>query len=153
MVLQRSVINLLFAAIIVAQCAAFHAIHHNVRMPATESIPTPSSHLFGKPRSSRVSIFMTDDSKDPENIETEAAEASGKEDDDAAEEKRSVTRTVLLTVPLFCKFVIVLLIKFVTDLVVFPLLFLYRLVGIAKRRFLKMIGKTPKSEKPNGETD
>jgi hypothetical protein len=96
---------------------------------------------------------MTDDSKDSENTETEAGGASGKENDDIAEEKRSVTRTVLLTVPLFCKFVIVLVIKFGTDLVVFPLLFLYRLAGIAKRRFLKMIGKAPDSEKPNGEAD
>lgn len=153
MVLRRSAINLLFAAILVAQCVAFHAIHHNVRVPATESIPTTSSHIFGKPRSSRARIFMTDDSKDSENTETEAGGASGKENDDIAEEKRSVTRTVLLTVPLFCKFVIVLVIKFGTDLVVFPLLFLYRLAGIAKRRFLKMIGKAPDSEKPNGEAD
>jgi hypothetical protein len=45
-------------------------------------------------------------------------------------------KTVVLAVPLFCKFVIVLVIKFLTDLVVFPLLLLYRLARLTKRRIL-----------------
>jgi hypothetical protein len=95
---------------------------------------------------------MTDDSKEQDETDTKDDESTAKQDD-GVDEKRGLTKTILLTVPLFCKFVIVLLIKFVTDLIVFPLLFLYRLAGIGKRRFLKMIGKGPDmTEKPNGET-
>ena len=105
---------------------------------------------------------MTDDSskesEDAAKMEAseaaEGASSSESEGDKAVEEeKRGVAKTILV-VPLFCKFVVVLLIKFITDLVVFPLLFLYRLAGIGKRRFLKMIGKgTPEiNGKQNGET-
>ena len=92
---------------------------------------------------------MTEESKDPEG--SESVETAAADEGDSAEEKPGFTRTVLLTVPLFCKFVIVLLIKVVTDLIVFPLLFLYRLAGLGKRRFYKLIGKDQLSEKPNGE--
>jgi hypothetical protein len=53
----------------------------------------------------------------------------------------SLMRTLLLAVPLFCKFVIVLMIKFLTDLVVYPLLFLYRLARLTKRRILALFKK------------
>jgi hypothetical protein len=43
-------------------------------------------------------------------------------------------------VPLFCKFCIVLLVKFLTDLVVYPLLWLYRLAHLTKNRILKLFG-------------
>lgn len=93
---------------------------------------------------------MTDDPKEPDETETEKAGETKHDNKDKAEEKQ--TRTVLLTIPLFCKFVVVLLIKLVTDVIVFPFLFLYRLVGIGKRKFLKAIGKGDgKREKTNGE--
>jgi hypothetical protein len=93
---------------------------------------------------------MTDDSKDPDETDTQNVEETSKGDMDKAEEKR--TGTVFLTIPLFCKFVVVLLLKFVTDVIVFPLLFLYRLVGIGKRKLLSAIGKGgDKQEKTNGE--
>mmetsp|Transcript_10556 Transcript_10556/g.13783 ORF Transcript_10556/g.13783 Transcript_10556/m.13783 type:complete len:93 (-) Transcript_10556:226-504(-) len=50
----------------------------------------------------------------------------------------------LLAIPLLCKFVIVLLIKFMTDLVVYPLLLLYRLARMTKNKFLRLIGKEDK---------
>ena len=95
-----------------------------------------------------------DDSKEPDETEIQNVESSKeKKEKDSEGESKGVTRTVLLTVPLFCKFVVVLLLKFVTDLIVFPLLFLYRLAGIGKRRFFKMIGKESDTrEKTNGET-
>jgi hypothetical protein len=67
---------------------------------------------------------------------------------------RSLSRTIILAVPLFCKFVVILMIKFVTDLIVFPLLWTYRLVRMAKR---KVFGKKKKvddgfNEKINGDT-
>jgi hypothetical protein len=150
---RLAAINLLLAAFLFLEGASFNAVHNQARMPVKARIQPPSSHLFGKPRSAPSALFMTDDSKEPEGTDTEKPEATSQDDNDSGDEKRSVTRTVLLTVPLFCKFVVVLLIKFVTDLIVFPLLFLYRLAGIAKRRVLKMIGKGPdKTDKPNGAT-
>jgi hypothetical protein len=59
-------------------------------------------------------------------------------DPDDSDGSGGLARTLLLAVPLFCKFVIVLIIKFLTDLVVFPLLFLYRVARLTKRRILKM---------------
>lgn len=63
--------------------------------------------------------------------------------------------TLLLAPPLIAKFCIVLLVKFATDAVVYPTLFLWRLASRAKRRILRVfgIGKESKdTEKPiNGD--
>lgn len=61
-----------------------------------------------------------------------------------------VVRTLLLAGPLFCKFVIVLAIKFLTDLVVFPLLFLYRGIRLVKQRVLLIFGIDAR-KKPNNK--
>jgi hypothetical protein len=45
-------------------------------------------------------------------------------------------KTAALALPLFCKFLIVMVIKFLTDLVVFPLLMLYRFARLTKRNIL-----------------
>jgi hypothetical protein len=45
-------------------------------------------------------------------------------------------KTAALALPLFCKFLIVMVIKFLTDLVVFPLLMLYRFARLTKRKIL-----------------
>ena len=52
--------------------------------------------------------------------------------------RSSLSRTLVLAVPLLLKFVLVLMIKFLTDLVVFPLLFTYRGTRIMKRRIFKI---------------
>ena len=152
--LQRLATTFLLAVLLLAQCDAFNVVQKRIGTPLkTSSIQTSSSYLFSNSRSNRNNaVFMTEEPKDQEEETntTDVQSTSKSEDDD--EEKRGVTRTILLTVPLFCKFVIVLLIKFVTDLIVFPLLFLYRLAGIGKRKFFKLIGKGPDtSEKINGE--
>ena len=100
--------------------------------------------------SKRQGLFMTTEGQE-EAESTEVAVGDGNDDDDGADEKRTITRTVLLTVPLFCKFVIVLLIKFVTDLILFPLLFLYRLMRAARRSIVDKLGSFKKTEKVNGE--
>ena len=147
----RSTLNLLLTAFLFVQCASFHVLERKCDMPTSVSIRnTVRSNLFSNPRSVSPRIFMTDDSKEQED--TESVEAAEIEESEPQEEKSGITRTVLLTVPLFFKFVIVLVIKFVTDLIVFPLLFLYRLAGIGKRRFYKLIGKGPSTTKANGET-
>ena len=147
-----AIVNLLLATFLLVQCTAFNVVQKSVRSPTKVTIQSPVSNLFSNPRSTRPRILMTDDSKEQEETEAKSDEMAAKSSNDV-DEKRGVMKTIILTVPLFCKFVIVLLIKFVTDLIVFPLLFLYRLAGIAKRRFYKMIGKGPEiTEKPNGET-
>eukprot|EP00980_Cylindrotheca_fusiformis_P005584 scaffold1184_cov132-Cylindrotheca_fusiformis.AAC.5 len=144
-------LNFILAFALLLQCSAFQISQKNVASRRLESriLPTKASHLFGNTRPRSLRIYMKDDPKDPDDTETQNVEEIKKGDGKKVEEKR--TRTVLLTIPLFCKFVIVLLIKFVTDLIVFPLLFLYRLVGLGKRKFLNAIGKGDKHEKTNGE--
>ena len=111
---------------------------------------SPSSFaLFRNPNkqqhaSNFVLRMTTEDSKDSsENNDTKSVDSVSDVDDDedGADDKPSIVKTVLLTVPLFCKFVVVLVIKLLTDVVVFPLLFLYRLAGQAKRKVLKMFTK------------
>lgn len=58
-----------------------------------------------------------------------------------------ISRTIVLAVPLMLKFVVVLLIKFLTDLVVFPLLLLYRFARRTKRRVLRLFGATANDDK------
>ena len=55
--------------------------------------------------------------------------------------KSGFLTAVLLGPPLIAKFIIVLLVKFLTDLVVFPLLLLYRFARSIKKKLLKLIGK------------
>jgi hypothetical protein len=79
----------------------------------------------------------------------------------------SLTRSLLVAIPLMMKFALVLIIKFLTDLVVFPLLLTYRAARLTKRRIVKIwkqwtswSGKTTESSteidldvegyKPNG---
>ena len=69
------------------------------------------------------------------------------EDDDDINSKGGLLKIILISVPLFCKFCIVLMVKFLTDLVVYPLLILYRLARLTKRRFLKLVGMDTKNTK------
>ena len=52
--------------------------------------------------------------------------------------RSSLSRTLVLAIPLMLKFALVLMIKFLTDLVVFPLLFTYRGIRVLKRRISKI---------------
>jgi hypothetical protein len=112
-------------------------------------------------------LSASDDAEKDASAETVESAADGgadlalndEEDDEVS--SSGVTRTLLLAVPLFCKFVLVLMIKFVTDLIVYPLLLLYRGARITKRRVLRMFnGGSDASPPPsssgrkavNGET-
>jgi hypothetical protein len=78
------------------------------------------------------------------DIEKEAADVNSlppnETSTDSLEQPKKKTnvwwKTAALALPLFCKFIIVMVIKFMTDLVVFPLLMLYRLTRLTKRRVL-----------------
>jgi len=78
-----------------------------------------------------------------------ALSSSSNNNENEVDSKGTVMKTILLAVPLFCKFVIVLVVKFLTDLVVFPLLFLYRLARLGKRRILRMFRGGGSNGKPN----
>lgn len=149
---QSAFLRVLLASLMLEFCLSFATtkyIHTEAR------IPTVTSNLFTAPHMRPTFLSMSaEESKDQEETGGEAAAQNTQalivEEDDDTEGKRSVAKTILLTVPLFCKFVVVLLIKFVTDLVVFPLLFLYRLVGTAKRKVIKRFGGQ-RFDKVNGE--
>jgi len=83
--------------------------------------------------------------EDP-NIQARKAMSDGEK-----KKKKSTSTSVLFTVPLFFKFIAVLCIKFLTDAVVFPSLFLYRLLRRIKRKTISFF-RQDGSIKPNGET-
>lgn len=93
-----------------------------------------------------------DDSQDQGESGTEESKAAvdpiESKDPDVSEQ--GVAKTALLTIPLFMKFVAVLLIKFVTDVIVFPILLLYRVAHNGKRKLLRLFRNKDMS-KPNGE--
>ena len=146
--------------ILVSYCKAFHVISPSTSKSLLPRRSIPSrNHPFQHHRSAGSSnaatapwplgnaLFMTSSDESEKETTSDPAEAVARaeadpnEDDDVS--TSSVTRTILLAIPLFCKFVIVLLIKFVTDLVVYPLLLLYRFARLTKRRILKMFQQGP----------
>jgi len=66
----------------------------------------------------------------------------------SAKTSGGMKNALLMGPPLLCKFVVVLVVKFLTDAVVFPLLFLYRFLRLAKNKFFKLLGV--KSEEDKG---
>jgi hypothetical protein len=119
--------------------AAFH--HDTVRIIGGNKVE--DSTILHLPN------MAMDDSSEHEgsNKSSDEEEAESPDDFSSREmhsttiEKKNSTTKRLLTVPLFIKFVAVLLIKFITDLVVFPALFLYRMAHNAKRRLLRLFKK------------
>ncbi|CAB9500232.1 expressed unknown protein [Seminavis robusta] len=96
----------------------------------------PSTTCLLRKPTSPSGFFMAEDN---ESSEAEAPAKGEKELDEV--DRSSIFKSILLAVPLFCKFIIVLVIKFLTDLVVFPLLILYRLGRRTKRRIMKLFEK------------
>eukprot|EP00571_Detonula_confervacea_P013612 CAMPEP_0172310810 /NCGR_PEP_ID=MMETSP1058-20130122/12704_1 /TAXON_ID=83371 /ORGANISM="Detonula confervacea, Strain CCMP 353" /LENGTH=213 /DNA_ID=CAMNT_0013023753 /DNA_START=98 /DNA_END=739 /DNA_ORIENTATION=- len=60
--------------------------------------------------------------------------------DESDDSKKSAYSLILLPTMLF-KFAIVMLVKFATDIVVFPLLFSYRMARLGKRKFMRGLKK------------
>jgi hypothetical protein len=93
--------------------------------------------------------MASDDSSSDQDATTKTEQGKG-----ASKSKK--TNNGILMFPLFCKFIVVILIKFLTDLVVYPTLFLYRLARRATRTVVGWFGKirfgaSQSSFKPNGE--
>lgn len=71
----------------------------------------------------------------PEEEDTVAVVATiDEKNDEPVEEKKRAKFGILKIIPLFLKFCVVLAVKFVTDVLVFPPLFLWRLVRLMFRR-------------------
>jgi hypothetical protein len=115
-------------------------------------------------RRTALLLFLSSSNTNDKETTSEAAETSNAnprpaagaadlEDDEVS--SNSVTRTLFLAVPLFCKFVLVLMIKFVTDLIVYPLLLLYRSARMGKRRVLRLFRGTAANgnKSVNGEKE
>eukprot|EP00531_Pseudo-nitzschia_arenysensis_P019612 CAMPEP_0116135076 /NCGR_PEP_ID=MMETSP0329-20121206/10997_1 /TAXON_ID=697910 /ORGANISM="Pseudo-nitzschia arenysensis, Strain B593" /LENGTH=139 /DNA_ID=CAMNT_0003629851 /DNA_START=218 /DNA_END=637 /DNA_ORIENTATION=- len=90
-------------------------------------------------------------SSDDSSSEKEAL----KEKENGDEASNTQKSNVILVLPLFCKFLVVLMIKFLTDLVVYPSLLLFRLAKKTKRKIIATFdrisfGSTASSFKPNG---
>jgi hypothetical protein len=153
--LRITTLNLVILAFLVGTCVSFNVARQISPVRVKPTIGVTASPLFGAKRPKRYSdpLFMTEDPVEPEEIEAKETEVVSEKSEESGEEKRGITKTVLLTVPLFCKFVIVLMIKIVTDLIIFPLLFLYRLVGLAKRRILRLFEGPKKDDAPNGSSE
>ena len=103
--------------------------------PAIVSPLFPASQI-GRRRASPL-YFKTPDGNVPETLEDDEEDDDG---DDEIEARGGILKILFISVPLFCKFCIVLIVKFLTDLVVYPLLWLYRLAHLTKIRILKFFG-------------
>jgi len=96
-----------------------------------------------------------EEEKPIETTEVSASESDQVEGKKTKEKERSGFLTALvLGPPLLAKFGIVLLVKFLTDLVVFPLLFLYRIIKSLKNKIVGLFVKkdTMKGDGVNGNS-
>lgn len=108
-----------------------------------------------------MTAIEEDGNKKKEELVVENAETASRKNDSAKrndaenykpERSKGLTRTLFLFVPLLPKFVIVLIIKFLTDLVVFPLLLAYRFARLSKRKILRFLGSGGSETKSKSNT-
>lgn len=113
------------------------------------------SPLFASRTSTRPAtslILRATDDNAPVTTDINGDDELEDDDDDEVESQGGILKILFISVPLFCKFCIVLIIKFLTDLVVYPLLWLYRLAHLIKIRTLRFFGIDPrKKSTPSNE--
>ena len=110
-----------------------------------------------------VRMTTDDDPSSGENDPTESTEQNSSSSSNTPTEEpavtkkkkiksNSLTKNISVVVPLLFKFTVVLMIKFLTDVVVYPSLFLYRLAGRGKRKIIQLFdGSASVSNiEPNG---
>jgi hypothetical protein len=154
------------------QCLSFHLVSWSKtsRSAPLSPLPRPVPHhqwLASRLSTTRQEQILIAALRQASSDDDDAAEASNTEkaagtpphetNADSLEQKKKAGsgvwwKTAALALPLFCKFVIVLVIKFLTDLVVYPLLMLYRLARLTKRRILGLFSSKGKDEKVNGSS-
>jgi len=110
----------------------------NLFRPIRQNIPSHRPFAF----SPITRLKMTEEKDDGASTEIDQKPSSDEESAVGKEKERSGFWTALvLAPPLLAKFGIVLLVKVITDLIVFPLLFLFRISKIVKNKFLGLFGK------------
>jgi len=155
-------LSLLLAVLFLVKGAAFQAATTRQSRPSFAVRPTtilPRRTQFSSParrcivrsqQQQRMSPTeeptTSEGDKPPSSVSSSSDNNSNNEDDTTG---GGLTRTMLLAIPLFCKFVIVLIIKFLTDAVVFPLLFLYRFARITKRKIRALFTSSSKKDDEN----
>lgn len=107
---------------------------------------------------SRSIMKMTEEAAEEENQGETVTDAEDSEDKGIEVTKKEKERSGLITAlilgpPLLAKFMVVLIVKFLTDIVVFPLLFLYRICKSAKNKVVGFFVKDDimKGDKVNGK--
>mmetsp|Transcript_25849 Transcript_25849/g.56903 ORF Transcript_25849/g.56903 Transcript_25849/m.56903 type:complete len:176 (+) Transcript_25849:115-642(+) len=122
-------------------------------------ISSASAPIHRKLQSTKLQMSTTDDDSSSDNDPTESSSVSEgqkleKLDTKVNNKQRS---NFILIIPLFCKFMVVMAIKVLTDAVVFPSLYIYRQLRKVKRGIFTFFGKLtfgtmPSSVKPNGSS-
>lgn len=114
---------------------------------STSTLTTSLDHqstIFSRQRHPQSAQLQMTTDKDNSNETTNKKGVS----DNVSQSSR-----VILFFPLVFKFVIVLMIKFLTDAVVYPSLFIYRMARRAKRKIIGAFDRSsPSNIKPNGES-
>lgn len=142
--------RLLFGIIAVALCAAqslaFNAGYTNAIHARHRSSSSPT-FLIPRSTQQRSILFMAAAAAEGgDEVKEEATEkvTTAVAEDDAIITSEKKSRGALSIIPLVLKFCVVLAVKFVTDVLVFPPLFLWRLMRLIYRRFMALIGQGPK---------
>ena len=128
--------------------------------PTTRILPGGTTKLESQPSFSTIPksplqfshLRMTTDDSVPDPLASkEESGATNKEEVD--KNSNSIIRNITIVVPLLLKFSGVLMIKFVTDAIVFPSLFLYRLARRGKRKVVGLFDQSSVSKvQPNGSS-
>lgn len=151
-------LSLLLAVLFSSQCNSFSVSPPNIKSvgllrPSLAQHPLVAKRPFTTNFHQRMAEESSDDKSEADGEKSEdKSEVEESNNEEVVDESGKPTRKgVLLAVPLFCKFVIVICLKIATDLIVFPLLILYRLARLTKRKFLSLIGKGGSSDESKAE--
>mmetsp|Transcript_18881 Transcript_18881/g.31216 ORF Transcript_18881/g.31216 Transcript_18881/m.31216 type:complete len:169 (+) Transcript_18881:123-629(+) len=136
-------------AVMPPTAAAFNLAHRGLIVPSNALFVRHSIRS-----SSSSPLFMASSSEEeaaskeePDDAIVAAVVVSPDAEEGKANTEDKRSKGGLSLIPLVLKFCVVLCVKFITDVLVFPPLFLYRLVRLVYRRFLALIGGGGSSKK------
>lgn len=123
-----------------------------VRMDMKPRFPleTMMHKKFDRLVSKKKLLMINEDDDKSEKLETSVTEVDATDPEAKIENVGAdgkLLKNFFIMTPLILKFTIVLLVKFLTDVVVFPLLFLYRISRMTKNKLSVMLDKSGKRVK------
>mmetsp|Transcript_41244 Transcript_41244/g.50178 ORF Transcript_41244/g.50178 Transcript_41244/m.50178 type:complete len:175 (-) Transcript_41244:77-601(-) len=160
---------LILLSIAVSSCHGFTSTSLPIRCGLTNEIQPISGHItssrkgatgknnacvrstfYSSVSSSKMILMMTSatDEDDGSSQKTTESTTPLKNKKEQVVKKNEGRKNALLILPLFFKFMIVLMVKFLTDVVVYPFLFLYRFLRVLKNKMLSFF----KGPTANGDT-